>query len=362
MGHRQTQRCLAGMMLAAIVLAGSFGAAAQEMNAPLRELAGAADKEGSLTLGWSPATLGGVQGAARFQSAMNKAFGTNIRINFVPSPDMARIVNQLVTEFAAGQKAHVDILLAAAVQIAPVAKLNFMEPVDWRRYLPTRITPQMIELDGQIIRVVTGLSGATYNSALAPMQPATLQDFLRPEWKGKIASTPYAARFDVLLAEDVWGRQKTVDYVRALSGQITGLIRCGEAERIATGEYLALVMDCTGQDALQWAEKGAPLAQMMPLDAAQQRYYYFAVPKNAQHGAAAKLYTLFLLTEEGQQLAYETWKTDLDLFSGSRMGKIIEDFKKRNVRFKEVTADWYIRHPEIDAGKSELIKLLASKG
>jgi iron(III) transport system substrate-binding protein len=363
MGHRQTQRRFARVVLAAIVLTGGASAgAAAEINAPLQELAAAADKEGVLTLGWSQATLGGVQGAARFQSAMNKAFGTHIRINFLPSPDMARVVNQLVTEFSAGQKAHVDILLAAAVQIVPVMKANFLEPVDWRAYMPARITREMVELDGEIIRVVTGLTGATYNSALAPMKPATLQDFLRPEWKGKIASTPYAAGFDVLLAEDVWGKEKTVAYVRALSQQIAGLIRCGEAERIATGEYLALVMDCTGQDALQWAEKGAPLAQMMPLDAAQQRYYYFAVPKNAQHGAAAKLYTLFLLTEEGQQLAYETWKTDLDLLPGSKMGHIVEDFKKRGVRFKEVTVDWYSRHPEIDAGKSELIKLLASRG
>ncbi len=143
---------------------------------------------------------------------------------------------------------------------------------------------------------MTGLSGATYNSALAPMKPTTLEDFLKPQWKGKIASTPYAAGFDILLAEDVWGKEKTVNYVRALSQQITGLIRCGEAERIATGEYLALVMDCTGQDALQWKEKGAPLEQMMPLDAAQQRYYYFAIPKNAQHPNAAKLYTLFMMT------------------------------------------------------------------
>ena len=210
-------------------------------------------------------------------------FGTNIRINFVPGPDMARIVNQLATEFTAGQKSHVDILLGAAPQVVPVVKVNFFEQVDWKKYLPGRITDEMIELDGKIIRVVTGLSGATYNSALAPMKPTRLEDFLKPEWKGKIASTPYSAGFDVLLADDVWGKDKTINYVRALSKQITGLIRCGEAERIATGEYLALVMDCTGQDALQWKEKGAPLEQMMPLDAAQQRYYYFAVPKNAQH-------------------------------------------------------------------------------
>jgi ABC-type Fe3+ transport system substrate-binding protein len=74
------------------------------------------------------------------------------------------------------------------------------------------------------------------------MKPTVLEDFLKPAWKGKLASTPYAAGFDVLLADDVWGKERTVHYVRALSKQITGLIRCGEAERIATGEYLGLVM------------------------------------------------------------------------------------------------------------------------
>ena len=345
----------------AIAVFANAPAPAQEMNPALKELAAAADKEGSVTLSWSQSTLAGIQGAARFQAAMNKAFGTNIKINFLPGADMARIINTLVTEYSAGQKSSVDIALGAAPQVVPVLKANAFESVDWKKYLPRRITDEMVEHDGQLIRIVTGLSGATYNSALAPMKPMTLEDFLKPQWKGKIASTPYSAGFDILLAEDVWGKDKTVTYVRALSKQITGLIRCGEAERIATGEYLALVMDCTGQDALQWKEKGAPLEQMMPLDAAQQRYYYFAIPKNAQHPAAAKLYTLFLMTAEGQKLAYETWKTDLHTFPGSQMGKMVADYTARGVKFKEVTVAWYAQHPEIDAGKSELIKILTTK-
>jgi iron(III) transport system substrate-binding protein len=349
-------------LTATTILLGCAASSAQEMNAALKELAAAANKEGTLTLSWSGSTFAGVQGAARFQAAMNKAFGTSIRVNFLPGADMARVVNQLATEFNAAQKAHVDILLGASPQIVPVVKLNFLEQVDWRQYLPNRITPEMMELNGQIVRIVTGLSGATYNSQLAPMKPTKLEDFLRPEWKGKIASTPYSAGFDVLSADDVWGKQKTFNYVRALTQQLVGLIRCGEAERIATGEYLALVMDCTGQDALQWQEKGAPVGQMMPLDAAQQRYYYFAVPKNAQHPNAAKLYTLFTLTEEGQKLAYDTWKTDLHSFPGSRMGKMVDDFKKLDVKFKEVTVEWQLKHPEIDANRSELIKILTTKG
>jgi ABC-type Fe3+ transport system substrate-binding protein len=345
----------------ALASIGCVPATAQEINAALKELAAAANQEGTLTLSWSGSTLGGIQGAARYQAALNKHFGTNIRINFLPGPDMARIVNTLATEYSAGQKSSVDIALGAAPQIAPVLKVNFFEKVDWKKYLPGRITDEMIEHNGELIRIVTGLSGATYNSALAPMKPATLEDFLKPAWKGKIASTPYSAGFDILLAQDVWGKEKTVNYVRALSTQIAGLIRCGEAERIATGEYLALVMDCTGQDALQWKEKGAPLDQMMPLDAAQQRYYYFAVPKNAQHPNAAKLYSIFMLTEEGQKLAYDTWKTDLHSLPGSKMGKMVNDYKKLGVKFKEVTVSWYSQHPEINASKHELIKILTTK-
>ena len=274
-----------------VAVGGTAAASAQGINPALKDLAAAANKEGSLTLSWSGSTFAGIQGAARYQAAINKMFGTNIRVNFLPGPDMARIANQLATEFTANQRAHVDLLLGASPQLTPLVKIDFFERVDWKQYLPNRITDQMIELDGRIIRIVTGLSGATYNSRLAPMKPTTLADFLRPEWKGKIASTPYSAGFDVLYAADVWGKERTTEYVTKLSAQITGLIRCGEAERIATGEYLALVMDCTGQDALQWQEKGAPVGQMMPLDAAQLRYYYFAIPKNAQHPNAAKLYS-----------------------------------------------------------------------
>jgi hypothetical protein len=43
------------------------------------------------------------------------------------------------------------------------------------------------------------------------------------------------------------------------------------------------------------------------------------------------------------------------------MGKMVEDYKSRGVNFKEVTTAWYQQHPEIDAGKSELIKILTTK-
>src|SRR5215831_16188497 len=111
------------------VISGSSPAWAQQTNAPFKELIAAANKEATVTLSWSQSTLAGIQGAARFQAALNKAYGTNIRINFLPGADMARIVNHLATEYSAGQKASVDIALGAAPQLVPVLKTDFFEPV-----------------------------------------------------------------------------------------------------------------------------------------------------------------------------------------------------------------------------------------
>src|SRR5215203_7301760 len=124
-------RCLSGLLIAVATVMGSCASSnAQEMNAALKELAAAANKEGTLTLSWSGSTFAGVQGSVRYQAAMNKAFGTNIRVNFLPGADMARVVNQLATEFTAGQKSHVDILLGASPQIVPVVKVNFFERIN----------------------------------------------------------------------------------------------------------------------------------------------------------------------------------------------------------------------------------------
>jgi len=347
-----------GAALLGIALASE---AAAEMSVPLKELVAEANKEGALTLSWSSSTFGGTDGAQKFEAAMAKLWGAKIHIDFVPGPDMARIGNQLATEFQAGQKAHADIFLGAAPQITPLLKLDFFVSADWVSYLPERIRPEFAEVNNSVVRVVTGLSGVTYNSQAAPMKPQTLEDFLRPEWKGRIASTPYAASLEVLSADDVWGAQRALDYVRALSKQISGLMRCGETERIATGEFLALVMDCTGQDALLWQAKGAPIAQLLPLDVGEERYYYFAIPKNSPHIAAAKLFTVFMLSEEGQKLAWETWAIDLHSLPGSRTASEIAQYEKAGGKSKEVTVEWWRRHPEIERDRQQLIKILAGK-
>jgi len=137
----------------AFLLLSSISAApAAEMNTALQQLVEAANKEGALTLSWSQSTFGGQQGAEMAEARMNKLFGSKINIQFVPGTDMARVGSQLATEYQAGQKAYVDIFLGAAPQLVPLIKVDFFTQVDWTRYLPERIRPDIVELDNKIVR------------------------------------------------------------------------------------------------------------------------------------------------------------------------------------------------------------------
>jgi ABC-type Fe3+ transport system substrate-binding protein len=228
--------------------------------------------------------------------------------------------------------------------------------------LPGRVTAEMVEAGGTAIKLVTALPGIAYNTRLVQTKPTSLADFLKPEWKGKIASTPYAAMFDVMAGNDMWGPEKTLDFARKFSAQLAGLMRCNEGDRIASGEFLAMAVTCSGTDFAETVKKGAPIAQVPPSDFATMGFFYLTVPKNAVHPNAAKLYTVFAMTPEGQKLVHETWHTDLHLFPGSASGAKVADFSKTyGVTPKTVNVAWYLAHPEGYATSQEVVKILARK-
>jgi len=60
---------------------------------------------------------------------------------------------------------------------------------------------------------------------------------------GRLASTPYAALFDVLSTPEVWGEPRTLEYATRLADQAAGLIRVGELERLVSGEFDLLAIN-----------------------------------------------------------------------------------------------------------------------
>jgi ABC-type Fe3+ transport system substrate-binding protein len=322
---------------------------------PLGDLVAAASKEGSLRLMWGEGSLGGSNGARLIVEAMNNKFGTGIKFQFTPAGSMAQFANQLLAEARAGRPASTDVWLASTTQAARGAKDQSFAVADWPALLPGRITPGMVE--GGAVRLVSYMAGISYNTILLPDPPRSMAGFLGTALKGKLATTPDASGFDIMAGDEFWGLDKTLSYAARLSRQVGGLLRCNEMERIAAGEFAALILDCGGGEAVAMAEQGAPMAQIIPSDFRTERFFYLGVPRNGPHQSAGKLFIAFMMTPEGQELAWRTWHLDLSMFPASRSARILADSERDGVKFHQLGVDWWLRTPENDDTKSKLIKI-----
>jgi iron(III) transport system substrate-binding protein len=322
-----------------------------------------ANKEGNLKLSWGEGTLGGSKRMGLYEQMMNKMFGTKVKIGFTPGPSMPTMGSQIATELAAGQPAASDVYIGAESYLVPLVRRKIFHEVEWPTLLPGRITAEMVEGDGQSLRVYSGLPGAPYNTGRVPKSeaPKNLKDFLKPFWKGKIASTPYVTGLNLLAAKELWGREAALDYIRQFSKQVSGLIRCNEMERVVSGEFLSLVMDCNGASTFELQAHGAPLEHLIPSDAAMIRHFFLNIPKNAANSAAAKLFTTFLLTKEAQKLLWESDFSDLYQFPESQIGQKVRRLEKQGVKFFVPTLKWVADNPEIEKAAKEMVQILTQK-
>jgi ABC-type Fe3+ transport system substrate-binding protein len=330
------------------------------MSPALKALAAAADKEGSVALMFGEGALGGSEGARLFEQAINTAYVTHIKVVFTPGPSMPAMGSQIAMLANARQAAPTDIYVGWSRHLAGLAKYKLFLAADWQALLPGRIDERVTEQEGRILKVVTSVPGVFYNPKRVPYVPTSMADFLKPEWKGKIASTPYAANFDVLAANDVWGPDKAIDYARKLSGQIAGLMRCDDESRITSGEFLALVPNCSGRTAEMGGASGAPIANMVPSDFMVANYSYIAVPRNAPHPNAGTLFAAFAMTSQGQDIIWKSWGSDLDLFADSHAHREVAALEAtRGSPLKRTDATWQMTNEAGNKAWAQIQKILS---
>jgi ABC-type Fe3+ transport system substrate-binding protein len=324
-----------------------------------------ANKEGKLTVRWTNNIFGGPDGAKMAEEAINRIFGTHITVEWSPGPAYGPMAAQLYQEMQAGQPATSDIYISTAVQISPYLDKNLFKTINWVGLMPSRIKPEMVEADGRAIRIASNLPGIVYNMKVAPWvsEVKTTADLLKPEYKGKFYTTPFLGGFDVLLAPDVWGVEKTTEYVKKLAPQLAGLVGCEATTRIASGEIPALAIDCGGSipNRLMYRGKGI-LANQVLSDMAERRYNYLAVPTHAPHPNAATLFILYIMTAEGQsKMMWDIQGGDLDQFPASHMKKEFEAIEARGGKPVDVSIAWWRSHPGLDKENSNLAKLVREK-
>jgi len=318
--------------------------------------------ERELNVSWSAGSLGGTDGARRFEALFNRMYRTQIRVNLTPGPSMPAMAAKITQEAAAGQKASSDILLGTEGIFADIIDRKALEEYDYTK-LSARIPRDVVAHRNIGVEIYSTITAILYNPNLVGQSeiPRKLEDTLNPKWKGKIASTPYAAYFDRVAMRPDWGAERIKAYVRKLSDQVAGLIRLQEETRIASGEFLMLVLGNT-HAVRPLKSKGAPLAFVVPDDAASAGFVHFGVPRNSVHPNLGKLFINMMMSEEGQKTLYDVYSADHYALPGSQSWTEMMDLRSRGTKIFDIDVQFVLEHPEMSKLSTDLQDILTKKG
>lgn len=346
-----------GAWVAVLALAQNAQAQTAE-TAEMKALAAAADKEGTILLTWSSDSLGGAEGAQRFETAINQAYGTHLHIAWTPGPAMPNVGNQIAMAHANSLPSPTDVYLGFSRDIAALLKYDLFVTAPWQQYLPDRLTNAVID-KGTYVKVTSATLGFSYNAKLAPEPPTSLDDLLKPEWTGKVATTSFGAGWDQIAATDAWGPDKAIAFAEKFAKQVAGFMRCGETERLATGEFVAMATDCSDGPTGEAIARGAPLGRAIEPTVPLLSYFYLAVPRNAVHPNAGKLFVTFSATVEGQKIIRDETTTDLHLFPESvERARLAAVQKQFGTQFKSADIDWQIGNSAGNAAQKKIADII----
>jgi iron(III) transport system substrate-binding protein len=322
-----------------------IGGPAEPPATPLRAVIDAARREGSLSVTWAETSLGGAEGLRRLTDGMNKLYGLQIEMRFTPGPSMSNMAAKIMQEVQTERAPSSDMFVGYANHLLPMIQAGVLEPVDWASWAPSVQDPRLTASEGTAVTVQSGVQGITYNTdrLRGSAVPRTMQDLLKPEYKGRIAGQQAAAGFDRLATPEMWGEQRTLDYLARFKDQIAGIIGCTEQERLLTGEFDLFALECSHANAYRLKARGAPLEYVVPSDAAIVALQYLAIPRTTAHPNAAKLWINYLLSREGQDLLYGFRHEDSHLVPGSKTAEVIKDLEAAG-QLKLVDMDFYQRY------------------
>ena len=318
----------------AAMLVAAPAANAAEVPAAAKKLLAAAQAEGKIKLSWGGSTLDGSKGAKRFARGFNKHYGTNIKFNFTPGGSFTGMARKLTQEFAAGKEAFQDVVLSGTGNSAQhLIKAKALHSVDWgplAPHIPASLIKKLTSPNNELITFISKSYDIAYNTNFVSKadSPKRLTDLLNPKWKGKISTTPYAAGFPELIYHKDWGEKRLLEWARGLTANLGGLMRCGEHDRITSGEFWIFALACETDRMQAKIAKGAPLGFNIALDVMNIQHWTHGVPKHSKHPNVAKLYIAYVLTSEGQKIVYRNQGADLHYFKGSKIVKLFKAAEK----------------------------------
>jgi len=197
------------------------------------------------------------------------------------------------------------------------------------------------------IYVITNVIG--YNTKLVSSgnAPKSFADLLQPKWRGQMGMDSDESEWFTGLIS-VWGKEKTVDFFKALTKQKLSLRRGHTllAELTAAGEF-PVAVNLFGYRVLELQSKGAPI-DLVQADPVMTRPWYLLLAKRAPHPNAGRLFIDYVFSQEGQQVIASLGRTSVRPGVKIRHPRLVEGVKLHPVK------------PEMGKNHAELSKLYYS--
>src|SRR5919106_3694335 len=224
--------------LVILVLIGLGSSASAQTRPPgLQKLIEEAKKEGTLKLQWLGGRLDGDAGLRPMVAALNKMYGTNLKLRYTPGPDFPTMLNKITQEKAAGVASSTDINLMTSNHVSEGTKNGVLRKLEWgsilERPAPSDANANRIAPEGTAVLIASRVVGITYNSNLVKGDdvPDVMEEVFKSKWKGKIASTPFATGLYQFAAKDMLGYEYMKNYTVRLARQGGGVITFNPGDR-----------------------------------------------------------------------------------------------------------------------------------
>lgn len=258
-----------------------------------------------------------------------------------------RVLNRVLTEDRAGSH-FVDVIILDGISGWVLKEKDFLQP---HKSDETEAFPEAFR-DPQgllpcCLYALTNVIG--YNSSLVAKKdaPKSYDDLLDPKWKGKMGmDSDESEWFTGLMG--VWGKEKTVNYFKALVKQELSFRRGHTllAQLTAAGEF-PVAVNLFGYRVLELQSQGAPVEPVLA-DPVLTRPWYLMLAKRAPHPNAGRLFIDFALSQEGQQLVADLGRTSVRPGVKIRHPRLVEGVKLHPVK------------PEMGKNHSAIAKLYYS--
>ena len=359
----------AALLFAQVIFGAGFVKESLASSEALNKLIAAAKAEGGTFI--AHGMVDDVRGRQEVEAAMAKMFGFKIKWDHVDFPNQNRFAARLMKELDAGRQPSADVFNGTQSTIPRLLEAKALISVDnWQQLLP-RIPKESIVPGGGALVEHSRIGGLAYNTGTVPADkvPQKLEDLLDPFWKGKLASTTYAAVWDrASITEDGnFDEEKAArleDLLKKLvtKGHIVGLIGCGDENRIASGEFWGLALICGDNGVRRAKSKGAPVEITFLEETSNISHSYMGLIKKAKYPNMAKLFMLFMQTPEGQALNGKWEFSDSSFYPENRMYKIVQDLKKRNIAPPYIDIPTYVKvKPAVEKWKARYVNILVGK-